>query len=61
MYDLLVRLVVLAALWQLGIEVKRDVFSFEPSSRIIQVANRNVLQIPWRPITVFHKEAARFQ
>jgi hypothetical protein len=62
MYSVLIRLMVLAALTQLGI-------SFEDLRRCrlleglssIEKASRKVLRVDWRPISVFPDEAKRFR
>lgn len=59
MYDILVKLIVGAALVQLGL-VLTDRKPDQTPLQNIQQASRRVLQIDWRPISVFPEEAARF-
>ncbi len=62
MNNLIIRLMLLAALAQLGISVKDALTcnSRECSSRI-EKASRKVLNIDWKPISVFPEEAKRFR
>jgi hypothetical protein len=62
MYLFLVRLMLLSALVQLGISV--SAFSKCHSRqclKLVEKMSRDVLKIVWRPISVFPKEARRFQ
>ena len=61
MLKLLIRLMVLAALTQLGITVAsfRDCRSRRCLARI-EKASREVLRVDWRPISVFPEEARKF-
>jgi len=64
-YNVLIKLIVVASLLELGISVSKIGFYGECSSRAcwseLQRASHNVLQIDWRPISVFPKEAERFR
>jgi|GEM_PF-852172 len=61
MYNLLVKLMVIAALLELGISLadfedchsRRCIFQLEKRSR-------DILKIEWKPISVFPEEAKRF-
>lgn len=61
MYKLLIRLMLIAALAQLGISLKdfANCRSRECVSRI-EKASREVLKVEWCPISVFPEEARRF-
>lgn len=54
MYQLLVRLMLLASLAQLGISSLTNLKNIERKSR-------DVLKIDWKPISVFPEEAKRFR
>lgn len=62
MYNVLIKLIVVASLLELGIDLSR---SGECSSHAcwcqLQRASQKVLRIEWRPISIFPKEAARFR
>lgn len=62
MYEIMLKLIVGAALIQLGLSFKN---SEECSSRAcldrLQRASQQVLRIDWKPISVFPGEARRFQ
>jgi hypothetical protein len=62
MYNLLIKLMVLAALLQLGISADKffSCRSRQCASRI-EKASRDVLKIDWKPISVFPEEAHRFR
>jgi hypothetical protein len=62
MLSLLIRLMVLAALTQLGITLAsfRDCRSRQCFARI-EKASRNVLRVDWRPISIFPEEARKFR
>ena len=62
MYSLMIKLMIVAALIQLGISVDKFVScsSRECSSRI-EKASRDVLKINWKPISVFPEEGQRFR
>jgi hypothetical protein len=62
MYDLLVKMVVVAALAQFGMTVYdvRDCRSHACMSNI-EKHSREVLNIDWKPMTVFPDEAKRFR
>ena len=53
MYNLLVKLMVVTALLQLGVSVA--------NSLEVEKASRKVLQIDWKPISIFPEEAKRFR
>ena len=53
MYKLLVKLMLLAALTELGASLTE--------LRNIRAASNKVLEIHWRPISLFPEEAKRFQ
>lgn len=62
MYNVLIKLIVVASLLELGISISKI---GDCSSRAywseLQRASQKVLRIDWRPISVFPKEAARFR
>jgi hypothetical protein len=62
MYNVLIKLIVVASLLELGLSFKD--FG-ECSSRAcwseLQRASQKVIRIDWRPISVFPKEAERFR
>lgn len=62
MYNLLIKLMVLAALVQLGISLKdfQNCHSGQ-CMRNIELRSREVLRVDWKPITVFPNEARRFR
>lgn len=62
MYRLLVKLMAIAALTQLGVNVG-DLFGKHPRERIamLEKRSRDVLKIDWKPIMVIPEEATRFQ
>ncbi len=62
MYSLLMKLMILSALVQLGFTLAdlKDCHS-KPCLRKIEKASHKVLQINWKPISVFPKEAKRFK
>jgi len=53
MYNLLVKLMLIAALMQLGISVA--------NYGKVEKASRDVLKVDWNPISVFPEEAKRFK
>jgi hypothetical protein len=61
-YNVLIKLIVVASLLELGISVSKI---GDCSSRAcwseLQLASQKVLRIEWRPISVFPKEAERFR
>lgn len=62
MYSLLIRLMVIAALIELGISIT----DFQKCSGRkclgqIEKASRAVLEIDWKPVSVFPEEAKRFR
>lgn len=62
MYNVLIKLIVAAALVELGISLSRDM---ECGTRLcwdqVEEGGRKMLQIEWRPISIFPEEAKRFQ
>jgi hypothetical protein len=62
MYSLLIRLMALAAFAQLGISLSTlgDCKSRECLTRL-EKAGRKVVEIEWKPISIFPNEAKRFQ
>lgn len=62
MYNLMIKLMITAALLQLGISIDKyfSCNSRTCSSRI-EKASRDVLKINWKPISVFPNEAKKFQ
>jgi len=62
MYDLLVKLFLLAALAQIGMSVAdfSNCRSGECLARI-EKASRDITRIDWKPISVFPEEAKRFR
>lgn len=62
MYNVLIKLIVVASLLELGISVSKigDCSSRACRSELQRAANK-VLRIDWRPISVFPKEAERFR
>lgn len=61
MYNVLIKLIVVASLLELGISVSKigDCSSRACWSELQRAAHK-VLRIDWRPISVFPKEAERF-
>ncbi len=62
MYNILIRLMVIAALSKFGISL----FDFENCNytqclKTIETKSREVLSISWKPISVFPEEARRFR
>jgi hypothetical protein len=62
MLTLLIRLMVLAALAQLGLNLTR-IGDCSSRACLVQLekASREVLKIEWQPISVFPEEARRFR
>ncbi len=62
MYDLLVKLMVLAALAQLGMGLADiEVCRSKHCLGNLEQRSREILNIEWKPISVFPEEAKRFQ
>ena len=62
MYDALVKLIVLAAILQLGLSASDFIESGTArGSKRLNEASRRVLKIDWKPISVFPEEAKRFR
>jgi len=62
MYNLLIKLMVLAAVMELGLSVK-DIASCRSRAclRKVERASWKVLKIDWKPISVFPEEAKQFR
>lgn len=62
MYSLLIRLMLLSALFQFGISAS-DIFECRSRHCLVRLekASRKVLDVEWKPVSVFPKEAKRFQ
>ena len=62
MYEIMIKLMVAAALLELGFTLSRseECNSRECISRI-ERASRQVLQVDWKPISVFPEEADRWR
>jgi hypothetical protein len=62
MYNLLVKLLVLAALAELGLSMA-DIESCNSNRcrKKIDAASKQILKINWKPISVFPEEARRFR
>lgn len=56
MYSFLIRLMILAALWKLGLSVSN---LWNP--RLLERRSREVLRVDWRPVSVLPDEAKRFR
>ncbi len=62
MYNILIKLIITAALVDLGISVSQlEDCSSRRCWTQIQKASRKAIQIDWKPISVFPKEAQRFR
>lgn len=62
MYDLLVKLMVLAALMQFGMSLAGiENCHSKQCLRNLEQRSREILNIDWKPISVFPEEARRFQ
>ena len=62
MYDLLVKLMVLAALAQFGMSLLDiEQCHSKQCQRTLEQRSRDVLNIEWKPISVFPEEAKRFR
>jgi hypothetical protein len=62
MYSLLIKLMVIAALIQLGISLSEfENCHSRQCLRKIEKASRDILGVDWRPITIFPEEANRFR
>jgi hypothetical protein len=61
MYEIMIKLMVAAALLQLGMTLSKpkDIASRSGMARI-ERASRQVLHVDWKPISVFPEEAKRF-
>ncbi len=62
MYQLLIKSMLIAALYQLGISVSEfSNCSNRQCLQHIEKASRNILRIDWKPISIFPNEAKRFK
>lgn len=62
MYSLLIKLMVLAALMELGISVSEfENCHSRDCIQQVEKRSRDVLKIDWKPISLFPKEAQRFR
>jgi hypothetical protein len=62
MYSVLIRLMVLAALTQLGITLA-DLRGCKGRECLVRIekASRDVLRVEWRPTSIFPKERGKFR
>ncbi len=62
MENLLIKLMVIAAIMQLGISIHdfEECHTRECLARI-EKSSRNILNVDWKPISVFPEEAKRFR
>ncbi len=62
MYNLLIKLILLAAIGELGLSFT-DISNCnsEQCVKRIERASRDILHIDWKPISVFPEEAKRFR
>ena len=62
MYELLVRLMLIAAIAELGLNISdlRDCHSRECLD-LIERRSRDILHVDWKPISVFPDESRRFK
>ncbi len=62
MYELLVRMLVIGAMAQMGFSVA-DYWAASPKQKaqMVDKANRAVLHVDWKVISVFPEEARRFR
>lgn len=62
MYKILVKLILIAAMAQLGLSIS-DVFTCQNRQCLRKLENksREILHIDWRPISIFPEEAKRFR
>lgn len=62
MYDLLVKLMLAAALAQLGLSaLKGRECADRPRALTLETGSRDILRIDWKPISLFPKEAQKFR
>lgn len=62
MYDLLIKLMFIAALAQLGLSLSHfEKCNSRACAQQIEKASRDVLRVDWKPISVFPEEAKRFR
>ena len=61
MYNLLIKLMFIAALAELGLSLSKiSTCNSKQCLGEIESASRKVLKIDWKPISIFPKEAKRF-
>lgn len=62
MYNLLLRLMLIAALLQFGISLSEIEFCWSRQcAQRIEKHSRDIMKIDWKPIVVFPEEAKRFR
>ena len=61
MYDLLIKLMLAAALTQLGLSIADVECRGRSCAQRLEKASRDVLRVDWKPISVFPEEAKRFR
>ncbi len=62
MYNLLIKLMLIAALAELGISLSQiEKCRLKECAILTEQASRDILSIDWKPISVFPEEAKRFQ
>ena len=61
MYGIMVRVIVGAALFQLGLTVSSEDLGSRSGLGKIEAASRKILLIHWKPISIFLLEARRFR
>ena len=62
MYDLLVKLMVIAALAQFGLTLSKvEECHSRECMQMLEKRSREVLEVDWKPMTVFPQEAGRFK
>ena len=62
MYDLLVKLMLIAGLTQLGYSLSQiENCRSRACWQTFEARSRNVLNVDWKPMTVFPEEARKFQ
>lgn len=61
MYNLLLKLMISAALLEFGINYGQFICNTDACTHRIENASRDVLKINWKPITIFPEEAKKFR
>lgn len=62
MYSLLIKLMITAALLQLGVSLDQYLScNSKACTSRIEKASRDVLRVNWKPISMFPKEAKKFK